>query len=358
MKQGWFCWRRGDFLLQGSVRKDLQSFLRSAGYVVYHVAVVSLSGGIALSLPFIAGFIAENFMTYWNRIENEKLLLVSIEITVALFLILTFNYIGRSIRDRKTAKMADGAGLAKFFPAGGPLTRRRIKKAKEKHGKSRSVMIIASTGFQTFVNAEGDLHDILRDCLEAKIMLLNPYSEAAQKYARAMHRPDVTPLSLREHVRQSIEFLKQLKAAYKNVKLKLYSDLPHIKLTVLGDYIWMQHYHANLDVQVMPEFVLKHNQESHGLYTLYYQYFMKKWENHGIPEYDLDSDELVYSRGSGNEVRREKFTLDVPGQMVKTRNSRVSEQGTTRSSLHATPEFLTLLFGVGLRQNMAMRKEN
>src|SRR6266540_3783025 len=168
MKQGWFCWRRWDSLLQESVRKDLQSFLR------------------------------KNFMTYWNRIENEKLLLVSIEIAVALFLILAFNYIGRSIRDRKMAKMADGAGLAKFFPAGGCLTRKRIKKAKEKHGMARSVMIIASTGFQTFVNAEGDLHHILRDCLEAKIMLLNPYSEAAQAYARAMRRPDVTPLSLRE----------------------------------------------------------------------------------------------------------------------------------------------------------------
>lgn len=299
--------------------------------MLYHMVVVTLSGAIALSLPFIAGFLAENFMVYWNQIKNEEVVLVSIEIAVALFLILAFNYIGRSIKDRKIASMATGAGLIQCFPTKGRLIRKRIKKAKEKQGVARSVMMIGSTGYRTFVDAEGDMHNVLEDCLEAKIMLLNPLSEAAQSRARAILHPDVTPSHLREQVTRSIEFLKRLKAAHKNVKLKLYSDLPHIKLTILGDHIWMQHYHANLDVQAMPEYVFKHNQDSHSLYTLFYQYFVERWESPEIPEYDLETGELVHQGGGGSKVRREKFYLDLPDRAAQVGANRVYEREAARS---------------------------
>lgn len=270
-------------------------------------------------------------MVYWNQIKNEEVVLVSIEIAVAFFLILGFNYIGRSIMDRKIARIAAGAGLVQFFHSRGRLTRTRIKKAKAKQGMARSVMVIGSTGYRTFVDAEGDLHNVLEDCLEAKIMLLNPYGEAAQARARAILHPDITPLHLREQVERSLEFLKRLKAAHKNVKLKLYSDLPHIKLTILGDHIWMQHYHANLDVRTMPEYVFKHNQDNHSLYTLFYQYFMERWESPEIPEYDLETDELVYQGSGGSEVKREKFSVDSPRQAVQVGENRVCEQEAARS---------------------------
>ena len=311
--------------------RDLRSFFRSAANVLYHIVMVTLSGGIALSLPLVASFLAEDFMVYWNQVKSEEVVLVSIEIAVALFLILAFNYIGRSIGDRQIAKMAAGAGLVQCFSSRGRLTRRRIKKAKAKQGMARSVMAIGSTGYRTFVDAEGDLHNVLEDCLEAKIMLLNPYSEAAQARARAILHPDVTPLHLREQVERSIEFLKRLKAAHKNVKLKLYSDLPHIKLTILGDHIWMQHYHANLDVRTMPEYVFKHNQDNHSLYTLFYQYFMERWESPEIPEYDLETDELVYQGSGGSEMRREKFYLDPPSLAVKAGDGSAYEQEAARS---------------------------
>ena len=322
---------QGNHSLKESALRDLRSFFRGAANVLYHIVVVTLSGGIALSLPLVAGFLAEDFMVYWNQVKSEEVVLVSIEIAVALFLILGFNYIGRSIRDRQIAKMAAGAGLVQFFSSRGRLARRRIKKAKAKQGMARSVMAIGSTGYRTFVDAEGDLHNVLEDCLEAKIMLLNPYSEAAQTRARAILHPDVTPLHLREQVERSLEFLKRLKAAHKNVKLKLYSDLPHIKLTILGDHIWMQHYHANLDVRTMPEYVFKHNQDNHSLYTLFYQYFMERWESPEIPEYDLETDELVYQGSGGSEVRREKFSVDFPRQAVQVGDNRDCEQEATRS---------------------------
>ena len=66
----------------------------------------------------------------------------------------------------------------------------------------------------------------------------------------------------------------------------------------------MQHYHTDLDIQEMPEYVLRHNSKDHGLYTLCYQYFVQRWERTEIPEYDLDTDELVYRDRNGCEVKK------------------------------------------------------
>jgi hypothetical protein len=57
----------------------------------------------------------------------------------------------------------------------------------------------------------------------------------------------------------------------------------------------------------MPEYVLRHNRKDHGLFTLYAHYFQQRWHDADIPEYDLDTDELVYRTRSGGEVRREAF---------------------------------------------------
>jgi hypothetical protein len=96
----------------------------------------------------------------------------------------------------------------------------------------------------------------------------------------------------------------------KAVRLKLYADPPLVKMVILGDYLWLQHYHADLDIQTMPEYVLRHNSKDHGLFTLYAHYFQQRWNSADIPEYDLDTDDLVYRNRSGTEMRRERFAAD------------------------------------------------
>ena len=68
----------------------------------------------------------------------------------------------------------------------------------------------------------------------------------------------------------------------------------------------------------MPEYVLRHNRKDHGLYTLYAHYFVQRWESAEIPEYDLDTDELVYRSRTGNEIRRERFEIETPPEEVGT----------------------------------------
>lgn len=289
--------------------RDFRALVKETTAVLYHILVVALSAGVALSLPVAAGFLSQDFSAYWSVIQNDRVALIALEVAVAILLIASINYLRRSIRDRKTAEMAEDAGLTLFFLPRGLFAQRRIKRLKRRHGLARNTMIIGSTGYRTFVHPHGDLHAVLENCMEAKIMLLNPYSDAARARAKAILGPDITLESFQEQVGKCIEFLKRLRAAQKSIQLKLYSDPPHVKLTILGDYIWLQHYHPSRDVHVMPEYVFKHTRDDHGLYAMFYQYFIKRWESPEIPEYDLETDELVYRESNGNVARRERIAL-------------------------------------------------
>lgn len=295
---------RGNSVLRAKLH--VRNFINIALGSLYHVVVVALSAGIAFSLPTVA----RSFLSYWSLVENEKIYLVAVEITAAIFLIVCFNFIHRSLRDMTLAKMATGAGLVSYFPWRGLSAQKRIRQLKEKQGTGRTLMAIGSTGYGTFVDQQGDLYTVLEKCLGAQILLVNPYSKEATSRIRAIYHPGFTLEKFREEVRECIVLLRRLKGAGKAVKLKLYSDPPLVKLVILGDYLWLKHYHTDLDVQTMPEYVLQHNLKDHGLYNLFYQYFMQRWENPEIPEYDFDTDELVYRGPNTSETRRERFGLE------------------------------------------------
>lgn len=290
----------------------VRAFFRDTAGSLYHIVVVALSAGIALLLP--AG--AKQFLSFWSRVEQDRLSLIAVEMTVAVLLIVCLNYFHRSIRDRALASVAAGAGLVSFFPRRTRGAQRRIKQLKEEQSTGRTISVIGSSGHSTFVDQVGGLSSVLDKCLGARIMLVNPYSQEVSARIQAISHPEFTLEKFRKEVQQSIQLLKRLKAMGKAVKLKLYSDSPLIKLVILGDYLWLQHYHADLDVQTMPEYVLRHNRKDHGLFTLYAHYFVQRWESAEIPEYDLDTDELVYRSRTGNEIRRERFEIETGSEEI------------------------------------------
>ena len=291
----------------------VRAFFRDTAGSLYHIVVVALSGGIALLLP--AG--AKQFLSFWSRVEQDRLSLIAVEMTVAVLLIVCLNYFHRSIRDRALASVAAGAGLVSFFPRRTRGAQRRIKQLKEEQSTGRTISVIGSSGHSTFVDQVGGLSSVLDKCLGARIMLVNPYSQEVSARIQAISHPEFTLEKFQKEVQQSIQLLKRLKAMGKAVKLKLYSDSPLIKLVILGDYLWLQHYHADLDVQTMPEYVLRHNRKDHGLFTLYAHYFVQRWESAEIPEYDLDTDELVYRSRTGNEIRRERFEIETESEEIR-----------------------------------------
>ncbi len=288
-------------------KRHIKDYIKAPAHILYHVILIAVSAGFALSLPYTADFLAKKFLAYWTLIGNEKVFLVAVELALAVFLILLLNYAGRSWKDRKYARMAREAGLVFVSPARGFFSRRRSRSLKESQGIARDLMLIGSTGFRTFADEQGDLHKVIRNCREARIMLLNPNSEGASIRAKSILDPDITVEHFRVQISRSIGFLKELKAVQRNVRLKLYNEVPLLKLAISGDYLWVKHYHAGLDVEGLPEFVFKHQQRPGSLYMPFYQYFLNLWNNPGIPEYDLETDELIYRDSAGNEERREPF---------------------------------------------------
>lgn len=282
---------------------NVRDSVKTTSGVGYHVAILVLSTGIAFSLPWVAG----NILDMWAAVTGGKISLLSMEIVVTIFLIILLNFLRQSYHDRQLARMASWAGLMAFFANGGTSAKHHIRKLKESHGRGRVVKILGSSGHATFVDEVGGLSDLLGNCLGAKILLMNPFSSEASKRVRAIADPHFTLDRFRDEVWQSIQLLKRLKAMGKNVKLKLYSEPPLIKLVILGDYLWLQHYHADLEITRMPEIVFQHHSKHHGLYTVFYQYFNQKWESYDIPDYDLERDELVYRDVHGREIERIPF---------------------------------------------------
>jgi hypothetical protein len=281
--------------------------LKGTAHLFYHVVIIVLSAGMVLSLHHWVPLVAQYFLAFWSFIADEKIFLVSIEIVLAVLLILFFNYLGRMWSDRKLARMARNAGMVHLFPARGFLARRRIRNLKEKTGYAREVMGIFSTGFWTLVEPHGDMHGVIQSCREAKIMLRNPEGEKAGSRSKILLDPEITPEKAREQLTKTIDFLRGLKVLQKSVRLKLYPDPPFLKLAVLGDTLWLRHYYPRFEVSNTPEYVFYHNQNNGSLFMTFYQYFLLRWNDPAIPEFDFESGELIYRDGSGNMVRREAF---------------------------------------------------
>ncbi|KGO33223.1 MAG: hypothetical protein WBN83_08020 [Desulfoprunum sp.] len=274
-------------------------------HLSYHFIVLLLSAAIAFSIPHVFSALARNLLTFWAFIENEKIFLISLELSIAAMLIIMFNSIRQGWEARKLSRVATSAGLVPQSPLTGLLGRRSAGRLKAARGIAADIMIIGSTGRRTFADSDGELHHAVRNCRRARIMLLNPYGEGAVARARSIPDPEITPELIRDQIIESIGFLKDLKAGQKNIRVKLYPDMPLLKLAILGDHAFLRHYHTGLNVNTMPEYVFSSDGLNGGLYLPFYRYFLSRWNDPDIPEYDLDTDELVLRDQAGRERHRE-----------------------------------------------------
>jgi hypothetical protein len=276
--------------------------------MVYHVIVILLSAAFAFSLPITAAFVANKLLAYWSFIGNEKIFLLSVEIGSAILLVLLFNHIRRYWQYRMVSRMARTAGLVLVPPTTGFGVRKRVRKLKEKQGYARDIMLIGSTGFGTFVKPDGELHQVLQNCRDAKIMLLRPGSEGAKIRATSLYGEASEHFN--DQIKKSIDFLKDLRSKKQAVRLKLYESPPFLKLTILGEHLWVQHYLPGVEAEKMPKYAFRQNQDPFGLFAPFYQFFFCEWEKPNVPEYDFNTEELVYRDQAGNEVRRELLGTD------------------------------------------------
>jgi hypothetical protein len=151
--------------------------------------------------------------------------------------------------------------------------------------------------------------------LRDRVMLVNPVGKRVE-HARRLSAPS-TPLTLHEdRVDGRLSF--GLRKFGKKVKLRFY-DEPFWKLVALGDYVWVQHCHSGFSVRQQPEYVfaLERREPRHGLYVPFYMTFLNQWNDARHPEYDFDTNELVYRDTSGKETRREILGVPIDGAATR-----------------------------------------
>ena len=174
-------------------------------------------------------------------------------------------------------------------------------------GFGQDLMIIGSTGYGSFGEDRAELHEAVRRCRSAKIMLLDPLREGVITRAAGIPDPGITPEAIRERIIRSIDFLKDLRAAGKRIALKLYPDLPLLKLVIAGDYAFLGRYQRGMNGGLMPEYAFKNDGARGSLYTPLSRYFVIRWQDPRITQYDLNTDEIVHHDQFGNETCRVPF---------------------------------------------------
>ena len=165
-------------------------------------------------------------------------------------------------------------------------------------------------------------------------MLLNPLGEGAVARAWSIPDPEITPDVIRDQIIESIGFLRELRAGQKDIRLKLYPEMPLLKLAILGDHAFLRHYHTGLNVSSMPEYVFSHDGLHGGLYLPLYRYFLSRWNDPAIPEYDLVTDDLVLRDQAGQERQREPVpwldSLRAQGPLIPIAAPTMTDSGMAR----------------------------
>ncbi|HKW39566.1 MAG TPA: hypothetical protein VJO54_17340 [Burkholderiales bacterium] len=296
-------------IYRGSSPHSLTNGLRQ---ILSHGAVTILAVAIAFSLPGFANYILNEWLP---GIENNATLLLGTEIALASILALIFNVATIAWDHRQRVRTA---GLASLVHArnhdAGWLARRRERALVEQLTTARDAFVLTLTGYDTLVAKDSLLRPVIEKAYEIRVMLVNPVGQGLRQRADSLPA-EITVLTLHTEIEATIGALAALRKYGKKVKLKFYDEEPFWKLIVLGDYIWVQHCHSGFVVKEQPEYVfaLQHTEPRHGLFVPFYMIFLNAWNDTRHPEYDFDTNELVYRDAGGKETGREVLGVPIDG---------------------------------------------
>ncbi len=279
------------------------SFTSSFRHIAVHIVITLLAIGMAYYLPVAAKYILYH---WWPRVEYDSQLLVITEIGFAAVLAMLFNISKIALDGRRSMRMNKIASLVYAREKNGWFSRRGERALRRKHLCARDVSIISITGYDTFSSENCRLRDLLEHSYEIRVMLMNPDGEGAIKRVNSLGNPESLLETYRRETEASIAYLKKLSAMGKKVTLKLYDDRPFWKLVVTGEYVWVQYCHDGYEIKNQPEYVfaLQQGKPTRGFFAPFYMYFLGQWNDPRHPEYNLETDELIYRNAEGNENER------------------------------------------------------
>lgn len=275
-------------------------------HLLVHALVTLLAVGFAFTLPELARYI---LYQWWPAVQDDSQLLLLTEIAFAGVLVLLFNALTLTLEYRRKARINTLASLVHAREHRGWLSRLVGRSLVRDLPWKRDVMVMAVTGYDTFTAQDAELRRVLEACYEIRVMLMNPYSDGARSHAASRVNPEETLADYRNELETSIDFLARLYTGGKKVSLKLYSETPFWKLVFTGEHAWVRYCHDNYGAQVFPEYVfaLQPDKPMRGFFPAFYTYFLNQWNDPRHPEYNFESNELIYRNKGGQEIRRELF---------------------------------------------------
>jgi len=286
--------------------KHFHSLAQGFNHAFSHIIVTLLAVGIAFSLPAVASYI---LYYWWPQVEGNSQLLMITEISFATVLVLLFNISKIAWDGRRSMHMNKIASLVYAREERGWMSRRKERDMRKLIANVRDVYIMSITGNDTLSADNIDLQKTFDMAYEIRVLLANPYGKGAASRALSTDDPEATLKSYRDEIEASIAFLRKLSDAGKKIKLKFYEEPPFWKLVVTGEYVWVQYCHIGLDVKSQPEYVfgLQHDNPQRGFFEPFYKHFLDQWKEQGHPEFNFESNELVYRNEDGNEIQRAAF---------------------------------------------------
>ncbi|MDD5247340.1 MAG: hypothetical protein PHY45_00040 [Rhodocyclaceae bacterium] len=281
-------------------------FWSSLGHIATHAGITLLALGIAFSLPQAATFILFN---WWPKVRDDTQMLVVTEISFAAMLVALLNLAKLAWRYRQAAQTSAIASLVYAREGDGRLSRWLKDNLLRDLPWKRDLTIMAVTGYGTFAALDSALKDLLADCYEIRVMLLNPYGPAADAYAASHADPEAILADIRREACASVACLRRLQGMGKNVALKFYDEPPFWKLVFAGEHVWVRSCHGTRDIAKHPEYVfaLQPEKPNRGFFPSFYTYFLNQWNDPRHPDYAFDTGDLVYRDGKGAKLRRVPF---------------------------------------------------
>jgi hypothetical protein len=278
-----------------------------------HVAITLLAVGIALTLPTVARYI---LFQWWPRVQDDSEMLLLSEVALAALLVAMFHLVRLTWDGRRKARLGAIASLVHARDTtSGWLSRWVEKDLMRASPWTRDLFIMSITGRDTFGAEGAELHDALKDCHEVRVMLLNPHGYGARTRAKSLQHPESVLNRYRGEADGSIAYLRELHAAGKKVSLKLYDDPPFWKLVFVGDQVWVQYCHDGRDTRDCPEYVfaLQPDRPERGFFPAFFSYFLNQWDDPRHPEYNFETDELVYRNPDAAEPTRVPYPRQEAG---------------------------------------------
>lgn len=289
-----------------------QGLLLGFQQVLSHGVITLLAVAVAFSLPQAARYI---LYEWWPVVERDANLLLATEIGMASAMVLLFNSAKIMWGNRQHVAMAKLTALAYARKDRRDwLSQRRERTLAKRLSAARDAYLLTLTGHDTLVDERSLLRGAVQTAYEIRVMLVNPVGAGLRRRVDSLP-PEVTLLSFHKEIEASIACLAELRKAGKKVTLKFYEQEPFWKVIVLGDHVWVQHCHTGFEVKHQPEYVfgLQHHNPREGLYIPFYMHFLEQWNQPCHPEYDFDTNELVYRDEAGNERCRAALGVPING---------------------------------------------